>query len=131
MKLKMNLKYKATLIDPVPLVNIIVILALFFGVALNFIGSSGIIVDLPHIEQAELYNLNSTVITLSGKNIYISEKEVEINGLKDELMKKNTQLLAIKSDRNVPYSSIAEIISMAQSIGIKQIAMATDENKGR
>ncbi len=129
MKFKMHLKYRSSLVDPVPLVNIIAIIVFFFIMATNFIGSRGIVVDLPQIDQTELYNLNSTLITLSANNIYLFEKEITMNELKEELIKKNSQLLAIKADRNVPYYAIAEIIAMAQSVGIKQIAMASEGGK--
>jgi len=129
MKFKMHLKYRSSLVDPVPLVNIIAIIVFFFIMATNFIGSRGIVVDLPQIDQTELYNLNSTLITLSANNIYLFEKEITMNELKEELIKKNYQLLAIKADRNVPYYAIAEIIAMAQSVGIKQIAMASEGGK--
>jgi biopolymer transport protein ExbD len=131
MKIKMSLRLKTAIFDPVPLVNIAFIVVLFFVFLINFIGKKGIVVDLPKIDQAALYNLDSVVVTLLGKKVFLYENEISIDKLNEELTKRNPKLLAIKAGKDVPYSSIAEIIQIAQNIGIKQIAMAVDSDKVR
>lgn len=112
------------MIDAVSFTNVIFLMAMFFTIAVNFTGSHGIVLELPHIEQSELYKLDSMVVTLTDKKIILFNKEVDIDKLQEELIRSNPQLLAIKAEKNISYSEIARIIALAHRIGIKQIAMA-------
>lgn len=126
MKFKTNLKIKSNIIDPVPLVNIMVLFIVCFVLNSHFIGKAGLVIDLPQIEQSELYRADSVVVSLKGRKIFLMDREVEKDKLQEELAKRNPQLLAIKADKDMPYTRVAEIIAMAQRMGIEQIAIATE-----
>lgn len=127
MKFNTSLKLKSNIIDPVPFITVMALLVLFFMLAVNFLGKNGVIVDLPHVEQAELYKLDSAVVTLLSDKILLFDNEIDSGKLQEELTKRNPQLLAIKADKNISYNKIAEVIALAKHVGIKQIAIAVDK----
>lgn len=129
MKFKTNLRIKSGIIDPVPFVNVILILVVYFVLSAHFRGTAGLILDLPSIEQTELYNIKSVEVSLSDNKLFLDNTEISLTSLKDELYKKSPQLLAIKADKDIQHSQVSEIIGIAKSVGIKQIAIAADNSK--
>lgn len=129
MKFKTNLKIKSNIIDPVPIINVMVLFTVFFVLSSQFIGKAGLVMDLPQVEQLELYRADSIVISLTGKKIFWQDKEIGKDELQEELARRHPQFLAIKANKDMPYSSVAEIIVLAQRMGIKQIAIAMESNK--
>lgn len=126
MKLKTTLNIKSNIIEPAAFINVFFLLVVFFVLSSGFTGKKGIVMDLPQIEQSELYSLSSLEIILKDGRIILNEADIGIDKLQEEITLKNPQLLAIKADKNASYSKVAEIIAMAQHLGVKQIAMAAD-----
>lgn len=129
MKFKMNLRLKANIVDPVPLVNVFLLFLMFFVLTTKFIGVSGINIVLPDVEQESLYNEDSAVVTIKNDNIFLYDKEVDIKKLQEELTKTAPKLVAIKADQYVTNARVVDIISLIKSAGIKQIAIATSGKK--
>lgn len=129
MKFKTNLKIKSNIIDPVPIINVMVLFIVCFVLNSHFIGRTGLVVDIPQIEQSELYRADSVVVSLKGKKMFLMDREVEKEKLQEELAKRMPQLLAIKADKDIPYTRVAEVIAIAQRVGVKEIAIATEGKK--
>lgn len=126
MKFKTNLKIKSNIIDPLPLVNVMILFVVFFVLASGFTGRPGFVLDLPQVEQSELYKADSVVVSLVEEKIFLDDREIGIDKLQEELAKLNPQLLAIKAGRDIRHSRVTEIITIARKVGIRQVAIATD-----
>lgn len=129
MKFKTNLKLKSNIIDPVPFVNVIGLFIVFFVLATRFIGSPGLIVELPEVEQSELYSTDCAVISLTEEKILLNNKEIDIDGFREALSGINPQLVAIKADKDIPHSRITEIIALVRQAGIRRIAIAANSGE--
>lgn len=129
MRFKTNLRLKSNIIDPVPFINVMLLYILFFILAVQFIGKPGVVVTLPKTEQSELFKEDSVVVTLVDEKIFLFENPIGIDRLKEELTKRNPQLVAIRANKDIPHSRVTEIISLAQQVGIKQIAIATESGE--
>lgn len=126
MKFKTNLKIKSNIIDPLPFVNVMVLFIVFFILATGFTGRPGFVLDLPQVEQAELYNADSVVVSLVEEKVFLEDREIGIDKLQEELAKLNPQLLAIKAGRDIRHSRVTEIIGIARKLDIRQVAIATE-----
>ena len=127
MKLKTNLKIKVNIIDPVPFMNVVILLVMFFVLATQFIGEPGVVVSLPEIDNPFLFSVNSTIVTLKDGKIFLLDEEVDMDQLKEKLMNRKPELLAIKPDSSVSNSRVSEIIVLSKKIGINKIAIAADK----
>lgn len=126
MKFKTNLRIRSNIIDPVAFVNVMVLFILFLMFAAEFTGRPGLVVDLPQVEQSELYKADSAVVSLIEDKVFLNDREVGVDKLQEELAKLNPQLLAIKASKDISHARVIEIIALAQRIGIRQVAIATD-----
>lgn len=129
MKFKTNLKLKSNIIDPVPFVNVIGLFIVFFVLVTRFIGSPGVVVELPKVEQSELYKADCAVVSLTGEKMFLNNKELDMGRFQEELTRINPQLVAIKADKDIPHSRITEIIALVQKAGVKQIAIAANSGE--
>lgn len=129
MKFKTNLKIKSNIIDPAAFVNVMVLFIVFLMFATGFTGKPGLVVDLPRVEQPELYKGDSAVVSLIEDKVFLNDREINIGRLQDELAKLNPQLLAIKADQNIQHSKVTDIIAIARQAGIGQVAIATNSGE--
>lgn len=127
MKFNSNLKIKSFILDPISVISVLFLFVVFFVLCTQYLGAKGTVLDLPNIDQAELYRLDSMVAVLDGDRIVIAHEEVDMKTLQSILAGKLPQLLAIKAEKNTSYSRVAEVISVAKKVGIKQIALASNE----
>lgn len=126
MKFKTTLRLKSNIIDPAPFVNVMVLFAAFFILCSNQRGLPGLVMDLPIVEQRELYNADSVVVAIFQDKVFLNENEIDTDKLQEELTRIKPQVLAIKADKDIPHSRVTEIISMARHAGIKKIAIAAE-----
>lgn len=129
MKFTTNLKIKSNIIDPLPFVNVMLLFVVFFVLAAGFTGRHGFVMDLPQAEQSELYNVDSAVVSLVEEKVFLDNREISIDKLREELTKADPQLLAIKAGKDIRHSRVTEIINIAKRAGIRRIAIATDSGE--
>lgn len=133
MKFKTNLKIKTDIIDPAPLLDIILQIIVFFIIATFFIGRPGLMLQLPSVGMPALYKETTVKVKLINDKLFLGEKAVKISQLKEELGKGLVSVLVIEADKDVPHSKVVEIIDLAHQMGVSQIAIAakkaTDEHR--
>lgn len=107
-----------------------ILLVLFFLLGTCFMGEPGMVLSLPRVEQTELYQADSMVVTVYGSGkILLSGQEISPRELQKALADKKPQLLAIKAGSSLPHRQVARIIGWARSAGIQRIAIATEEGE--
>lgn len=133
MKLNTSLKLKANIVSPVPLLDVLLLLVMFFVLAVNFIGSSGLVLELPAATTASVYAGDIVKISIVSDGVYLNEKEVNRTELKEELLnlkaEKEDSLIVINADDGVTHARIVELIDLARSSGFNRLAIATERNK--
>lgn len=129
MRFKTNLKIKTGIIDPAPLVDIILQVVVFFVLAVYFIGRPGLALQLPSVGTPTLYKETTVKVSVGNEKLFFKEKEITKSQFKEELGKKLISVLVIEADKDVSHSRIIEIIDLAQQMGVSQIAIAADNKE--
>ena len=136
-------------LDPVPLINVVFLLLIFFLISSSLVFQPGIPVDLPPAVNPNM-NVTDTLLVTINRNgvLYFNDKRVEWAELERELRelvldskvaaanRAGTRItgfgdktvrnpaLILRADRNVPYDRIMQVISLARSLNLG-VYMAT------
>lgn len=117
-------------VNIVSLIDVILILVLFFMVTTTFIGQSGIQVKLPQASTKEVQPEKELTVTITkDKKIYLNEEQLTLTLFPERLKKmaghgvKN--ILIIKADEVVPHGLVVKVMDIAKQTGIENLAIAT------
>lgn len=126
----MELEHGLKQIDIAPLIDVVFQLLIFFMLTSSFVMQPGIKVNLPKAVTSQVIEEENLVITVSSENvIYINEKVVSLNELKDLLNRfvKKGKAILIKSDRRASLGRVVEVWDMCRESGISQVNIATNQ----
>lgn len=132
MRFKRHLKLEFGLgqMDIAPIINIVLLLLVFFLLTSSFAAQSGIGINLPKSVTSEVVGKNNIVITLSADNIYyLSDKVITIGQLKDALKDIDASVtsILIKADRRAYLGKLVEVWSICRSIGFGKVNIVTNQ----
>lgn len=133
MKFKRNiqLEYGPNHLDAVPLINIVLLLLLFFLLSSNFITRSGMNINLPKVVTSSVLEENNINITLGAGNVfYIEGKPVKIGELKGILKKINVVKgsVLIKADNKAYLKNLVEVWNLCREIGLERVNVITTQD---
>jgi biopolymer transport protein ExbD len=125
----------------IPMIDIVLVLLIFFIVTTTFTHETGININLPEAKgEASVAESNQKVITLlidKQGNYFISTSETEegrkldSENLKQELaavMGNNAQTpFVISADGKTPHQAVIRALDLASQVGFRHIAFATKE----
>ena len=119
-------------INLVPLLDSIFILIFFFMFALTtMVKRSGLAVALPSSQSGKKIQERTTLSISKTGALFWNKKPLPIENLKGQLERfKQSQpesSLIIRGDRNTPFSSIVEILDIAESIQLKRVTIETEQ----
>ncbi len=134
MKFKRRAQRIVGKVDLIPLIDVILLLLIFFILSSRFIFQSVIAVDLPEAITTDVEaQENHTVILAKSGLIFFDGRRVNREGLNFglelTLSKGRDPLVIIKADAEVPYGQVIEIMGLAKKVGIKRIALATEPKR--
>ncbi len=114
-----------------PLIDVVLILLIFFMLTTTFIYQSGININPPEAKSAapEVKHALIISVTESGR-IYLDNKEVFLYNLEFELAKyikvhPEYKTVIIKGDRNVKYGVVVKVMDICNSLNLKDLIIAT------
>lgn len=128
MKLLISKKRKA-IISLTSLIDVILLLLIFFMLTSNFVDQPGMKLDLPETKSAgknpntepEVRVFNDGRILLENRVVILSELEY----LFKELAKEGKTGIILKADRNVYHGTIVKIMDYAKGSGLEKIIIAS------
>ena len=131
MRFKRNVAIARGRIDPVPMINVVLLLLVFFVLGSSFVLQPGIQVTPPptsHVRTGSLYQ--GLVLTVTRENLlFFNEQRVALEDIRKALQKaakkSRAQQLIIKADRFTPYGTVVELIDTAYAAGITAVNLAT------
>ncbi|ETX01869.1 ExbD/TolR family protein [Candidatus Entotheonella palauensis] len=117
-------------LEMTPLIDVVLMLVIFFMLTTTFVLSPGIEVDLPQGHTAQEPRERDVIITMTKPGaIYYREAQVSLETLRARLQRdrKNQPELrvVIKADTLVPHGRVVEVMDMAKYLGIDRLAVAT------
>jgi biopolymer transport protein ExbD len=113
-----------------PLVDVVLMLVIFFMLTTTFVVGTGIQVDLPQGRAVEQPHKSDAVITLTKEGrLYYQDARVSLEKLRAALQQTYQQQpgmrLVIEADTQVQHGQVVEVMDMAKLVGIERLAIAT------
>lgn len=126
----LNKKRRQITINITSLIDVVLLLLIFFMVSTNFIEQPGIKLDLPEAESAASSAKNELeIIIQSDGSIFFNGQPITIDELRDQFGKISSgvseQSLLLKADESVPHGTVVEIMDIARVQGVKKIIIAS------
>ncbi len=121
-------------IDLIPLIDIVLLLLIFFILSSRFIFQSVVTVNLPAAVTPEMEaQANHAVILTKSGLIFFDGRKVNREGLNFglelALSKGRNPLVIIRADKDVPYNQVMNIMGLIKKAGIKRMALATEPKR--
>ncbi len=116
----------------VTLLDVVLLLLIFFMLTTSFVLQSGIEVKLPQATATQVESTREITITISKENqIYLNQKKIDFAGLPAALKNllqddKGKQLLIIRADKEVLHGTVVKIMDMSKRLGVEKLAIATE-----
>ncbi len=129
----MKFKRKTTLergrLDITPLVDVVLLLLIFFMLTSSFITPVGVPVDLPESSAAEPQEKGNLVIVISEEGeLFIDDEPVSWDAcrqrLASSLLASSDKVLILEADRQTRHGVVVRLMSLARELGWKRMAIA-------
>ena len=117
-------------LDMTPLIDVVLMLVIFFMLTTTFVLAPGIKVDLPKgLSVQQTRDTDKVVIIMKDGAVYYQDERVDLATLQAVLQqaqhKQPGLRVVIKADKNALHGRVVEVMDMAKSMGIGRLAIAT------
>lgn len=118
-------------LDVTPLIDVVLLLLIFFMISTTFVITAGIKVKLPQAAtRAEAREQDIVVVVTEGGELYLDNESVSVDELRLRLKKKvsgrKDNLLIVKADREAKHGRVVQVMDLAKQLGISRLAIATE-----
>lgn len=136
MKFKRKTALEKGRLDVAPLVDVVLLLLIFFMLTSSFITPSGLRVDLPSASAVEPQDRDHlTVVISEDSEIFIEEQPVPLEDLQDRLAASLAafpgRTLILKADRGSRHGTVVRVMSLARDLGWEKMAIAAQPEEGK
>jgi biopolymer transport protein ExbD len=113
-----------------PLIDVVLMLVIFFMLTTTFVLAPGIKVDLPKGSSVQRAGETDQVVVVTKEgDIFYQDERVDLATLQAALRQAQQEQPAfravIKADKNALHGRVVEIMDMAKTMGIERLAIAT------
>jgi len=114
------------------LIDVVLLLLIFFMISTTFVTQPGIRVDLPKA-AAKVNNVaqeSNTIVITSDNTIFINRQKIrdveELRTILSDLRKEQPgDLIVVKADERVAHGIVVQVMDIAKTSGFSRIAIAT------
>ena len=130
MRFKTNLTIAKGVLDITPLIDVVLLLLIFFMLSSSFVFNPGVKVDLPEYSSGESLQESDLVVTITEEGLYLyNDESVIFRELKNKFRRAASEnpnaRLIIKAAKQVPHGNVVRVMVMAKRAGVKNQAFAT------
>ncbi len=132
---KNNKKREAVSVNLTSLIDVVLLLLIFFMISTTFILTPGLKVDLPESTVEEVPQEKEDIIVFVTKDnkIKLGEEFYTYEGLYKELLKKKKDKpkanLIIQADEKANHGTVVEVMDNAKRTGFSRLSIATERRK--
>jgi biopolymer transport protein ExbD len=135
MKFKRKTSLEKGRLDIAPLVDVVLLLIIFFMLTSSFITPSGLRIDLPSAQVVEPQEREHLTVTISEEGeIFIDERPVSPEALRDRLASALStfpgRTLILEADRQSRHGIVVRVMSLARDLGWEKMAIAAHPEEG-
>ncbi len=117
-------------LDMTPLIDVVLMLVIFFMLTTTFVLAPGIKVDLPKgLSVQHTRETDKVVIIMKDGAVYYQDERVDLATLEAALQQAQQKQpglrVVIKADKNALHGRVVEVMDMAKSMGIARLAITT------
>jgi len=116
-----------------PLVDIVLLLLIFFMLTSNFIMQPGIKITLPRAKTARPQEEDIVVFITKDNRIYLNDREIDIDELKDALEKKleksKKKNVILKADEKINLGLAVKVMDIAKEAKAENLVISTQIKK--
>jgi biopolymer transport protein ExbD len=117
-------------LDLTPLIDVVLMLVIFFMLTTTFVLSPGVQVDLPQGSSLQQPRESDAIITITKDDaVYFQDAQVSLETLQAVLQRAHQQQprlrVVIKADTHVQHGRVVAVMDMAKLAGIERLAIAT------
>ena len=118
--------------DLTPMLDVVFIMLIFFIVTATFIKETGVEVNRPDTETAEMKKTVSLLVGVArDSGVWIDKKKVDIRNVRPTMERLHAENpkggLVIQADGESKVEKVLAIMDAARAIGINQVAIAGEE----
>ena len=118
--------------DLTPMLDVVFIMLIFFIVTATFIKETGIEINRPDTETAQLKKTVSLLVAIGpDNNVWIDKKKVDIRNVRPMMERLHVENpkggLVIQADSESKVEKVLAVMDSARAIGISQIAIASED----
>jgi biopolymer transport protein ExbD len=118
--------------DLTPMLDVVFIMLIFFIVTATFIKETGVEINRPDTETAELKKKVSLLVGVAAdSHIWIDKKKVAMQNVRPVMERLHAENplggLVIKADSDSKVEKVLAIMDAARTLGIVQVAIASEE----
>ncbi len=129
MKFKRKTALEKGRLDIAPLVDVVLLLIIFFMLTSSFITPSGLRIDLPSASAIEPQEREHLTVAISeAGEIFIDERPVSPEDLRDRLAAALAafpgRTLILEADRQSRHGTVVRVMSLARELGWEKMAIA-------
>jgi len=116
-------------LDITPLIDVVLLLLIFFMLTSSFITPAGLRVDLPESSVAEPQEKENLVVVVSEEGeLYLDDELISWETLQDRLAADlsggQDRVLILKADKETRHGMVVRVMSLARELGWKRMAIA-------
>ncbi|MDP8236642.1 MAG: biopolymer transporter ExbD [Candidatus Erginobacter occultus] len=135
MKFKRKTSLEKGRLDIAPLVDVVLLLLIFFMLTSSFITPSGLRVDLPAASAIEPQERDHLTVAISEEGeFFIEDRPVSPEALRDRLAASLAafpgRTLILEADRGSRHGTVVRVMSQARELGWEKMAIAAQPDQG-
>jgi biopolymer transport protein ExbD len=117
-------------LDLTPLIDVVLMLVIFFMLTTTFVLSPGVQVDLPQGSSLQEPRESDAIITITKEGaVYFQDAQVSLETLQAVLQRAKSQQprlrVVMKADTVVQHGRVVAVMDIAKLVGIERLAIAT------
>ena len=129
MKFKRKTSPEKGRLDITPLIDVVLLLLIFFMLTSSFITPSGLRVDLPASSVTEPQEKENLVVVITeGGELYLDDELTPWETFSDRLASEQAggmdRVLILKADKETRHGTVVRVMSLARELGWKRMAIA-------
>ena len=134
MKLERNFQINPALVGVVPLINVMFLVLLFFGLGSRFILQSGLAVSLPTSSFTLTPSREPQLVSITASpvpSIYHGDQRITLEELGPRLkaVPGKDRALVIKADRTTSYETLVQVMNVGLQQGFSIVLATSPDNR--